>query len=106
MNAEGPQWRTRSGREHSMKWTDIRLFEVMHQSAQAQQYGPQTTWRISILYAENQAFWWQERASEDASIRSPRFADLARFIERKTLLQPRTFDPLLMSIAQPTRASA
>jgi hypothetical protein len=101
VNEEGIQWRTRSGREHSLKWADIRLFEVMHQSAQAQQYGPLITWRISILYSSVKAFWWQERASEDGDVRSERFADLARFIEMKTLLQPRTFDPLLMSTVQP-----
>jgi hypothetical protein len=103
VNEEGIQWSTRSGREHCMKWTDIPLFEVMHQSTQAQQHGPRTMWRISILYAGDQALWWRERASENGGLRSPRFAHLARFIKRKTLLQPRTFDPLLMATAQPTQ---
>jgi hypothetical protein len=106
VNEEGIQWRTRSGREHGMKWEDIRLFEALHQSTQAQQYGPRTMWRISILYTGKQAFWWRERADEHGGIRSPRFADLARFIERKTLLRPRTFDPLLMSTPQPTDRKA
>jgi hypothetical protein len=34
------------------------------------------------------------------SIRAPRFAALARCLVAKTLLQPRKFDPLLITTAQ------
>jgi hypothetical protein len=100
---EGMQWRARSGRERSMKWSDIRLFEVMYPSAHAQGNTSATTWRISILYSGEQTVWWRERVSGDGKRRSERFANLERLIETKTALQPRTFDPLLMPTAQRNR---
>jgi hypothetical protein len=59
---EAVQWRTHSGRERSMKWSEIRLFEVMYPSAYAQANLSATTWRVSILYSE-QTVWWRERVS-------------------------------------------
>jgi hypothetical protein len=83
-----------------MKWSDIRLFEVMYPSAHAQANTPATTWRISILYSDEQTVWWRERVSGDGGRRSERFASVERLIEEKTTLQPRTFNPLLMATAQ------
>jgi hypothetical protein len=97
---EGMRSRDRFGRERSMIWSDIRLFEVMYPSAYAQANTPVTTWRISILYTDEQTFWWRECTSEDSERRSERCASLERLIETRTALQPRTFDPLLLSTAQ------
>jgi hypothetical protein len=97
---EGVRWRARSGGECSMKRSDIRLFEVMNTSAYAQANRSATTWRITILNSGEQTVWWRERVSGDGEIRSGRFANLERLIETRTTLQPRTFDPWLMPIAQ------
>ena len=97
---EGVRWCGRSGHESSIRWSDIRLFEVMNTSALAQVNTPATTWRISILYSGEQPVWWRERVSADGEMGSERCANLERLIETKTTLQPRTFDPLLMPTAQ------
>jgi hypothetical protein len=81
---EGMRWRARSGHVRSMKWSDIRLFEVMYPSAHAQANMSATTWRISILYSGEQSVWWRERVSEGGKRRSERFANLERLIETKT----------------------